>query len=29
MEPPGWYQPKDIGYEQTVKERLEQRKTDK
>ncbi|HEX3052354.1 MAG TPA: AAA family ATPase [Aggregatilineaceae bacterium] len=23
MEPPGWYQPKDIGYERTVKDRLE------
>jgi putative ATPase len=26
MEPPGWYQPKDIGYEQTVKERREKLK---
>ncbi len=23
MEPPGWYQPKAIGYEQTIKERLD------
>jgi len=23
MEPPGWYQPKDIGYEQEVRERME------
>jgi putative ATPase len=23
MEPPGWYQPKDIGYEQDVRERME------
>ncbi len=29
MEPPGWYQPKDIGYEQTIKERLDSLRQEK
>jgi putative ATPase len=28
MAPPGWYQPKDIGYEQTIRERLARLKKD-
>jgi putative ATPase len=29
MEPPGWYQPKDIGYEQTIKARLDNLRREK
>jgi putative ATPase len=29
MEPPGWYQPKDIGYEQTIRERLKRLREEK